>query len=135
MDMNPTDPLDKVFTSEKAVDNQLLADILSPYVRINIEDNTIWFNDEGNALPIPTKLALFLVARKALKLRNQIETEGVSPADIIKDTQLKEGSVHPGLKSLKEASLIAIKEGKYFVPNHQLNKIKSIFIKKENNGA
>jgi len=129
------DPLDKIFTSEKEIDTQLLSDILLPHLKINTEDNSIFFTDAGNLLPITDRLIIFLLARKVLKLKEKIAIEGLSPTDIIEGTHLKEGSVHPGLKTLRETGLVMVKEGKYFVPNHQLGKIKNIFAEKGKHGS
>ena len=125
------DPLDKIFTSEREVDPQVLADILFPYIKINAEDNSIYLTDLGNTLPVNNKLLVFLLARKALKLKDKVEIEGVSPTDILEATHLKDGSVHPGLKKLKESGLVTAKEGKYFIPNYKINKIKDIFTKQD----
>lgn len=121
------DPLDKIFTTDKEVDLQALSDILFPYIKINSEDNSIFFTDLGNNLSVNNKLIIYLLARKALKLKNRIEIEGVSPIEILNDTHLKDGSVHPGLKKLKDKGLATVKEGKYFIPSYQLNIIKEIF--------
>ena len=88
------DPLDKLFTNEKEIDLQVLSDILFPHVRINTEDNSIFFTDLGNELSVVNRLIIYLLARKALKLKSKIDIEGISPSDIIEDTHLKEGSVH-----------------------------------------
>lgn len=122
-----TDPLEEIFTNEKEIDPQVLADILKPYVRINVDTNAIFYTDSGLSLQILNKIVLFLVARKALKFKDKIEDEAASPAEIISETGLKEGSVHPTLKSLREQGLVVVKNGKYFIANYQLNKIKTLF--------
>ena len=126
-----TDPLDLIFTNENEVDKQILADILSPYVKINVDDNSIYFTPAGNSLPITGRLLVFLLGRKALKLREKIEIEGISPSDIIDGTHLKEGSVHPGLKTLRDKGLVVVKESKYFVPNHKIGSIRDFIMRKE----
>lgn len=125
------DPLDKLFTSDKEVDLELLSDILFPLVKINSEDYTIFFTDSGNNLPINSRLAVFLLARKVLYLKGKVESEGITPKDIIEQTHLKEGSVQPGLKKLKESKLIIGRDGKYFVPNYQIGKVKDLIQEKK----
>lgn len=130
------DPLGDIFTDEQEVDPKLLADILRPFVKINPEKKIVIFTTEvGTALPISDKVLLFLVARKALKFKGKIEAEETSPAEIIKETSLKEGSVHPTLKTLKEKGFLVAKAGKYFIPNYQLVNIKKHFSRKEENGT
>ncbi len=130
-----TDPLNDLFTSEQEIDPKILADILRPFVKINIENNTTFFTEEGTGLSITHKVLLFLVARKVLKFKNKTEVEETSPAEIIEETGLKDGSVHPALKSLREKGLLISKAGRYFVPNYQLAKIKKYFLPKEENGT
>lgn len=126
------DPLDDIFTSEQEVDPKLLADILRPFVKINPEMKLVIFKPEdGTTLPIPHKVLLFLIARKALKFKNKIEAEETSPAEIIEETGWKNGSVHPALKTLREKGFLISKAGKYFIPNYQLANIKKYFSLKE----
>lgn len=121
------DPLDDIFTNEQEVDPKMLAEILRPFVKINVESNAVIFTEEGFSLPVTHKVLLFLVVRKALKFRNKVDLEEVSPAEIISETGLKTGSVHPALKFLREKGLVMSKNGKYFLANYQLIKIKSMF--------
>lgn len=122
------DPLDKIFTTDREVDLEVLSGILFPYIRINSEDNSIFFTDLGNKLPVNSKLIIFLLGRKALFLKDKIEIEGIVPKDIVDQTHLKEGSVQPGLKKLRESKLAMVKEGKYFIPNYQVGNIKNIIL-------
>lgn len=129
------DALDKIFTNQRDVDIDTLAEILEPYIRINIEDSSIFLIEAGVKLPIHEKLMLFLLARKVLKIKNLIEGEGISPTELISETQLKEGSVHPGLKLLRSKGLVVVKNGKYMIPNYQVIEIKKVFAKRRNYGA
>lgn len=127
------DPLEEIFTSEKQLDPEVLASILKPFVKINVETNSVFFTDAGSSLSLNYQLLLFLIARKALKFKEKIEVEEISPSEIIIETGFKAGSVHPGLKQLREQKWVISKGGKYFVANHQLVKIKKLFESKEKN--
>lgn len=119
------DALDEIFTDKKEVNADLLASILKGFVKINTETNTIIFPPEiVTKLSLKDRLLLFLVSRKALKFKNKIKVEEVTPAEIINETNLKPGSVHPTLKILKAQGLVIARGGKYFVPNYQLPEIK-----------
>ncbi|WKZ26094.1 MAG: hypothetical protein QY322_02165 [bacterium] len=122
------DPLDKIFTPDREVDSQLLSDILFPFVKINSEDLSIFFTNLGNKLPINKKLIIFLLAKKALYIKGKVELESVTPNDIIDQTDLKSGSVHPGLKQLRDKNLVIVKDGRYFIPNYQINEMKNLFL-------
>lgn len=123
--------LDEIFTDEKEIDVELLGAILKGLVKINSETNTVFFtSDFQERLTLTDKILLFLLSRKALKIKGKIENEEVTPSEIISETDLKSGSVHPSLKILKKSGLLVAKGGKYFVPNHQLYKIKRQFEEK-----
>lgn len=130
-----SDPLDQIFTNEKEIDPQLLADMLKPYLKISTDNNAMIYTDLGSDLPLSSKIILFLLVRKALKFRDKIKEEEISPAEIIDKTSLKGGSVHPTLKSLREHGLVISKSGKYFIPNYQLAKIKNTFNLGGENGS
>jgi DNA-binding transcriptional ArsR family regulator len=129
------DALDKIFTNQKDINPEILAELLEPYIRINVEDNSTFLIEGGINLPVHEKLLLFLLARKVLKIKELVEGEGISPNDLVEETQLKEGSVHPGLKLLREKGLVVAKNGKYIVPNYQVLKIREIFNKRRSHGA
>ena len=122
------DPLDKIFTSDREVDLKVLSEILFPFVKINSEDFTIFFTDSGNKLPINKKLIIFLLAKKALCIKGKVKVESVTPNDIIDQTDLKSGSVHPGLKQLRDRNLAIVKDGRYFIPNYQINEVKELIM-------
>ena len=124
-----TDPLDKIFTTESEINPKILAEILGLFVRINSEDQSIFFTSEGTSLPTRNKLLLFLIAKKALKYREKIKVEEISPNEIINEIGIKAGTVHPALKSLRDEGLVLSKGGKYFVPNYLLDKVKKKLVK------
>lgn len=123
------EPFDELFTKADEVDPAELVSLLKPYVRINEESNLIFFTDEGYCLSLTDKIALFLLAKKVLRLVGKIEAEETSPKEIITETKLSRGSVHPTLKRLLESRIIVGSGGKYFVPNHQIPKLKIKLLK------
>lgn len=122
-----TDELEDLLVSGKELDRKLVAEILSPYLKIdketcNIRPLSIW-----NDVKTYIKILLFLIARKAMKaLGLDLLEEAVSPVEIIRSTGLKAGTVHPGLKLLLEHYRVVEQnaDGKYYIPNHAIEKVK-----------
>src|SRR3989304_7860688 len=93
--------LDSLFVSGKEGDESLLVSILSPFLNIHQESGAIIPDERWVKTTNEYKVILFLVARKAIKLRGlPIDNEGVFPAEIEKETGIKGSSIRPVLKSL-----------------------------------
>jgi len=120
--------LDALFVSGDEVDEGVVADILSPFLRVDRDSCSIVPNERWLKANNNLKIMLFLVARKAMKLRGlAIDNEGALPSEIENDTGIKGGSVRPRLKSLLDEKVISrTKDGRYFVPNYSLARISSI---------
>lgn len=123
-----TNQLDDLFVSGQEVDQELIAKILAPFLRIDKDSCTIVPTERWLKLHNELKIILFLVARKAMKLRGlPIDNEGASPAEIEKETGLKGGSIRPILRGLFEDKTInRTEDARYFVPNYSLTKIKTM---------
>jgi len=119
--------LDQLFVSGKEVDQELVAKILSPFLKIDRDSCTIVPNEQWQELNNDLKIILFLLARKVMKLRGlTIDNEGAVPSEIENGTGIKGGSVRPRLRSLLDEKVISrTKDGRYFVPNYSLMRIKA----------
>lgn len=115
--------LEELFTDRDEVDAGDLVQLLSPYVRIRKEDDRIVFLDEGHRATVRKKVILFLLAKKVLFLLGKAETEFIAPKEIISETKLSRGSVLPAMMKLKNDFVSAV-EGKYYIPNHKIVKLK-----------
>lgn len=120
--------LDELFVSGKEVDQEVVANILSPFLKVDRDSCAIVPNEQWLELNNELKIVLFLVARKAMKFRGlAIDNEGALPSEIEKETGVKGGSVRPKLKELFEQRIInRTDDARYFVPNYSLVKIKTI---------
>lgn len=132
------DPLDKIFSKPEEIDLQrkkILADILNPYARIDVENGTfmptiLWAN-----LGSKEKILVFLIARLALSTRNNLFTNCVTPKDVEIETEIPGGTVRPKIIELYEDKLITKNDtGGYYVKSTltPLLKIKS-FLEIKNN--
>lgn len=131
------DPLGKLFVDGQAIDRELLANAIFPYVRIYLEQGNaqIAFTKEGEALTSKEKLLTYLLARKAIHLRNKelLASEAVSPKELEAATGIPGGTIRPVLKQLRDERLVQIdksEEGGYIARNHALNQISEMLSKK-----
>lgn len=120
--------LDELFVSGKEVDQGLVAGILSPFLKIDLDSCSIVPSEYWLELHNELKVILFLVARKAMKVRGlSVDKEGALPSEIEEQTGMKGGSVRPNLKNLFEQRIIKkTDDSRYFVPNYSLVKIKTL---------
>ena len=120
--------LESLFVSGKEIDEGLLMKVLSPFLKIDQDSCSIIPNERWLELNNELKIILFLVARKAMKLRDlPIDNEGATPFEIGEEIGLKGGSVRPKLKSLLDQKIInKTGDARYFVPNYSLTKIKTM---------
>jgi len=120
--------LDTLFVSGKEIDEDLLIKILSPFLKIDQDSCSIIPSERWLKVNNELKIILFLIARKAMKVRGlPIDNEEATPSEIGKEIGLKGGSVRPKLKSLFEQKIInRTDDARYFVPNYSLTKIKTM---------
>jgi len=130
MTTNP-DPLQKLFVSEsQAIDRQELAELLSPFLSINKENQNLDFSGKFHELPNAEKILLVLAAIKARSLVLGTEDK-ISPSEIIKMEVAPEGSIKGTLKALLESKDIKSDNGKYSLPNYKLSQVVARFKKGE----
>lgn len=119
--------LDDLFVDGKEIDKKLVGEILRPYLKI--DKNTCEIRPLGpwNDAKAYIKMLIYLMARKAMVAWGLNIEEAASNAEIISNTGLKKGTVHPAVKQLyEERTLEKTKEKKYYVPNHAVEKVKSM---------
>ncbi len=128
---NMNDPLDKLFVSEsQAVDRSSLAELLSPFLSINRENQSFDFSGKFHELSNAEKILLVLAGIKARNLVLNTEDK-ISPSEIIKMEIAPEGSIKATLKGLLESKDIKSEKGKYSLPNYKLSQVVARFKKLE----
>jgi len=121
-------PLKKLYTDDNDIDAGALFDLLSPFVKINKTSKNIIFLDDAHNQPVKNKILLFLLAKKALFLLGDAETDRVKPSVITEETGIPRGSILPGLKALREqkgGNLLSSQNGEYYISSYQVTKIKN----------
>ena len=105
--------LDDLFVDGKEIDKQLVAEILLPYVKIDKNTCEIRPLRPWNDVKAYIKILIYLLARKAMVAWGLNIEEAASNTEIISNTGLKSGTVHPAVRQLyDEKNLEQTKEKK-----------------------
>lgn len=125
--------LEDLVVSGKELDKKLVAEILSPYIRLDRDNRNIRPTEGWVPLSQEQKILVYLLARKAMVALNfDLTAEGAAANEVVQDTGVKKGTAHPTLrKLLGNRFLEQSKDRKYFVPNHAISQIKSILSEKK----
>ena len=120
--------LESLLVSGKELDRKLVADILSPYLRIDKDTCDIRPLIAWGEVKAYIKILLYLLARKAMiALGLDLPEESASATEIMRNTGLKKGTVNPALRALFEDRIVEqSKERRYYIPNHAIEKVKTI---------
>jgi hypothetical protein len=118
--------LEELLVDGDELDKDLVASILSRYVRIERHDGAMIPTEGWNSLGSQGQILVFLTTQKARKaLGIPAESEDIMPADIEQATGLVGGTVRSALNRLSKRRLIDKKrDGGYFVPNWALQRVR-----------
>jgi predicted transcriptional regulator len=119
------DELEELVIGEKKLDRKLVADILSPYVRLDRNTRNISPLEAWLGLGTELKILIYLVARKAMVLlRFGPEAERATASEIASDINLKLDAVNRLLRSMYAEGLLDRSKGRrYFVPDDVLDRV------------
>jgi DNA-binding transcriptional ArsR family regulator len=119
------DALEELVIGEKKLDRKLVADILSPYVRLDRDTRNISPIEAWLGLGTDLKILVYLVARKAMMLlRFGLEAERATANEISSDTNLKLDAVNRLLRKMYAEGLLDRSKGRrYFVPDDVLDRV------------
>ena len=120
------DPLEAlVVRSEGGLDRELVAGILSPYVRLDKDARDIRPLEAWLGLGTDLKILVYLLARKAMVILGfRLEAEGATASEVARNAQLKQGTVNPALRKMRaEGILDQATNRRYFVPNGAVERI------------
>lgn len=115
--MNEEKRLEKLFIDEEEVSEDMLYDILAPYIRFGKKTNEIIPTNDFLNLKNKQKVLVIFIAIKALFMLGKREDDKASPKELEKLTGLKGNTIRPILKKLHDKRIILRDiKGKYFVP-------------------
>src|SRR5436309_886206 len=122
-DMTDRPALEGLLTDETEINETLLSQILSQYVKIANRSGLPIFTQDYARLTNAGKILVYLLTRKAaiaLGLLN--EGEAVTPREISEASGVAYDSVKPTLSSLARARVVSRIDGRYTCPNHILSR-------------
>jgi len=120
------DSLEALVVSEKKLDRKVLADILSPYVRLDKDTSNISPLEAWLGLGTDLKILVYLLARKAMiLLRFDLETERTTASEVARDTNLKLDAVNPLIRKMYAEGILDRSKGRrYFVPDDAIDRVR-----------
>ena len=119
--------LEELVVSGGELDRELIASVLSRFVRLDGDSRSVRFLPAWDQLKNDDKVLVYLIARKAMVALDWSEDEAVQPGEVVNDTGLPGGSVRPGLGRLVAKRLVVAIEGqRYQVPNWAINQIRAL---------
>jgi len=118
--------LEDLVVSSKEINRDLVAEVLSPFIRIDRDDCEIVPTSNWRLLSNDTKTLLYLTARKAMvALDMPLTQEAATPQEIERETGVIGNSLRPLLKRLLSQRLVTREHSRYLVPNHALSAVKN----------
>ena len=120
------DELESLVIGEKKLDRKLLADILSPYVRLDKDTSNISPLEAWLGLGTDLRVLVYLLARKAMiLLRFDLEAERATASEIARNTNLKQDAVNPLLRKMYAEGILDRSKGRrYFVPDDVIERVR-----------
>lgn len=117
-----SDAFDDLFVEKDELNKEILKDVLAGRVKMTSEGDIIFQKD----FDPKTAIILYLLSNKVFVMRKIKEQEADGPREIHLKTGVAEGTVKRYVRDLQKDRLLVNKNGKYFVPNHALTKIKKL---------
>ena len=120
--------LDELVVDEGELNRDLLAGILSPYVRLARTDGRPIFTGEFRRLSASQRTLVYLLARKAaISLQLSSGDASATPKEIADSTGVPHGTIKPVVIELVKKGMLLGEKGRYSVPSHALISIKEVF--------
>lgn len=121
-------PLNNLFVDRGVRDENLLAELLQPYIGLYREEVEVIPMEAWHGLNLTQKLLTFMLGRKALKWMEIVDRESMTSAELIEATGLNPNSVRPTLSKLVDQRLVKYDKdaGIYVIPDHVLIQIKQL---------
>lgn len=114
--------LEDLVVDETELNEDLLHNVLSDFIRIGKRDNSIITQSKMEELNSKKKILVVLLALKAMKELDMRENESAGPSQISEISGIKKGTVLPKIRELDKEGLVVNEDGKYRVPNYNLRK-------------
>jgi hypothetical protein len=120
------DALEALVVSEQKLDKNMVADILTPYVKLDKDTCNIRPLEAWLGLGTDLKILVYLVARKAMMLlRFNLAAERASANEIADDTNIKLDAINPLIRKMYAEGIVDRSKGRrYFVPDDAIERVR-----------
>jgi len=118
--------LSSLVVDEDTADQEVLAAILRPYLRIGGDSGRLIFEPEYEELKSKERVLLVLVAQLAKVVLGQEESAWLPPSKISKKGGIKKGTVDPTVRNLYEDGLLDGEDGRYRIPRTKLHEVEKL---------
>lgn len=121
MTENTQATLEDLYVDEEAMNEQLLATTLAPYIRIGKQSGDLVLQSSFDDLTTKQKITVVLLAQKGRYGLEVVENEWLTPTEIANISGIKKGTVYPTIRELEREERLADNEdGQYRIPTHNL---------------
>lgn len=121
-----SDEFDELFVDEDTIlDRGAVKEILKGYVQLT-KGGGIIPNEDFHKLKNPQKILIVLLAKKVFSIRQGIPEE-TTPKEVENLTGIPRGSVTKVMPNLEKDRFAKSDDGKYWIPNYSIAKIKEMF--------
>jgi len=124
-------PLEELLVSKSELDENLLKDVLKPFIKIENETGEYIFTPKFSDLTLRQKIIVILLGQKAKVRLNLTQKEEVRPKDLEYLLGEKGNSIRPALKELRRKGLISYGKDGYFIHNALIYKAKNYLLASE----
>lgn len=115
-----------MYADENAIlDTTVVKEILSRYVQLTKGGGFIP-NEEFHKLNNAPKIIVTMLCRKVAHLKEGFPEE-IAPKEVENLTGIKRGSVTATMPGLEKKGLAKSDNGKYWIPNYSISKLKAVF--------
>lgn len=116
-------PLSRLMVEEGELNEQLLCDILEPYIRFS-KKGELSFTENYSKITRYGRIIIILLSQKAKARLINNENEKLRPVDIAKISGVSKKTVDSALDKFKKRGLTNSEERKHYVPKYSLPRVK-----------
>ena len=125
------DELDEIFVGKNELANKrVMVKIIKPYASIDGE-GIISFEEEYYGLSFWKKILIYLVCKKAMKIRGISETEEAGPKEISEKAEISLDSAKNISRERKLRGILKKNKKGYYILNYKLRKVKELLVGNE----
>lgn len=124
--MSSDQPLDDLLVDEEQLNQEMLRDLLSDFIRIGKQSGSLRPNPEFRDLNSKQKVTVVLLAQHARFELGMADTEWLSPSEISELSGINKNTVYPTVRDLDANGIIEGDDGEYRIPAHSIDRAETL---------